>query len=236
MVARTPSVLPPGYLSLDEAIDRVDPGVLRDEGSDKERREFDKYLALNMSAILKTHTVPTSIYAEVQRRRRLRSAFERVCELCAYGRVPSALLLDDFTVRRGVPTKFWLDERLSTDMHLTGRAMINQHAFSGRTGWVIVDAAALDVALATRREPTPAGSSGKRKPPIPDPALRRWWKGYVKSYHDPDTRPSTKEQREAATAAFPNNAPPLEKTMQALRADKATPSEWRVAGRRPKSD
>src|SRR5947209_2118398 len=123
MVASKPSVLPPGYLLLDEAIDRIDPGVLRDKGSDKERQDFDKYLDENMAAIIATRTVPEPIYGEGVRRKRRKTAFQRLSALCAYGKVPSALLLDDFTVRATIPTKFWLDEWLSTDMCSTGRTL-----------------------------------------------------------------------------------------------------------------
>jgi hypothetical protein len=151
MVASKPRVLPPGFLSLEEAMDRVDPGVLQDKGTEEERQDFDKFLAVNLSDVLKHLTVPHSIYVEGVRRVRRKTAFQRVSELCAFGRVPSALLLDDFTVRAGVPSKFWLDERFSTEMCSTGRTVVkkprNEYAISEPTGWVMIDAYAFDAAL-----------------------------------------------------------------------------------------
>lgn len=160
MVASKPGVLPSGYLSIDDALDRIDPGVLRDKGSDKERQEFENYLGLNIAAIVATRTVPEPIYREGARRVRRKAAFRRLVALCAYGKVPSALLLDNFTVRAGVPAKFWLDERFSIEMCATGRATMeepwSQYAHPGPSGWVIVDVDALDAAL--------LADSGRKKP------------------------------------------------------------------------
>jgi hypothetical protein len=87
----------------DDAMDRVDPGVFRDVGTDKERQEFEAFISLDKFSIDERGTVlaSASIHEEHARRARRRTAFGRVREQCAYGKVPSALLLDDFTVRVG---------------------------------------------------------------------------------------------------------------------------------------
>jgi hypothetical protein len=86
----------------------------------------------------------------------------------------------------------------------------------------------------------PAGAAEakqKARRRVPRKELRQWWTTeYLPLHPEPDKRPSVETQRKDAAAAFPGYAPPNERTMQNLRADKDTPSDWREPGRRPKLD
>jgi hypothetical protein len=96
MVAGTPPVLPPGYMSLFQAIDCIDPGVLQ-KGNDQARKDADRFLnGMDWVAVTQhgPPEVPQPVYDEICRRVRRRNAFDRVRDLCAWGTVPSALLPD----------------------------------------------------------------------------------------------------------------------------------------------
>jgi hypothetical protein len=86
--------------------------------------------------------------------------------------------------------------------------------------------------------PAKATETKQKAPPrVPFQKLLGWWtKEYLPRYPDPDKRPNVAKQQNDAAAAFPDHAPPTARTMQHLRANKATPPEWRDVGRRPTSD
>jgi hypothetical protein len=92
------------------------------------------------------------------------------------------------------------------------------------------------VGLSPELELPKAGSKRSSALPIPPGHLLKWWLDeLLKEHPDPDKRPTVAAQYEAAKARFPNYAPPTVEQMQGLRAHPDTPSEWREAGRRPKS-
>ncbi len=158
MVAGTPRVLPPGYMSLWQAMDCIDPGVLQ-EGSSQARQDADRFLtAANWAAVANGEALiaPGPVYEELDRRARRREAFRRVCELCAYGAVPSALLLGNFTRRQGIPPDNWLGDRLADEMRSTGRTTVGDRPRCV-SGWVMIDAAAFRAAVARDRAKPPNG-------------------------------------------------------------------------------
>ncbi len=172
MAQRTPPVMPPGYMSLWQAIDCIDPGALQD-GTRQERQDADQFLAaVNWGAVanVETRMVPPPVYEELSRRARYRNAFQRVCELCAYGAVPSALLLDNFARRQGIPPENWLSDRLAADMRSTGRTTIGDRPLC-ISGWVMIDAAAFRAAVAPTSTNPPNGELAAGAPDPLGPAV-----------------------------------------------------------------
>jgi hypothetical protein len=154
MAAAIPPGLPPGYMSVFQAMEYVDPGFLADIGTDEDRREFEKFVSMSKGQTDRDGNVlaPPAVYDEFVRRRRRREAYNRICELCAYGTVPSALLLDDFTVRAGISSIFWLNERFSAKIRETGRSPVREprskYSVDGPSGWVMIDTVGFRTAIA----------------------------------------------------------------------------------------
>jgi hypothetical protein len=163
MVAGIPPVLPPGYISLFQAIDCVDPGALQ-KGTDRARKDPDRFLeSLDWVAVAQQGIadVPQLVLDEISRRVRRRNAFGRIRDLCAWGTVPSVLLPDDFSWshRIRIPPANWLDDRLSAELHDTGRTTIGDRP-SRVSGWVMIDVAAFRAAMDVASPQPSIGTGG----------------------------------------------------------------------------
>jgi hypothetical protein len=180
MVASGPPLLPSGWLSIDDALNLIAGPMFGAEWTGEEHRAAIEVHDMITKAIAKHNDrgrecfakgkkspkfKPPSLPPQLKNAASRRSqAFKRLCGLCAYGVVPSALLLDDFTVTRGIPTRNWLDQRMSAEMYSTGRSKVAVDPLETYThpGWLLIDSEGLRRAVNGFPDAAPRLRSSKR--------------------------------------------------------------------------
>jgi hypothetical protein len=178
-----PSIVPYGFLLIEDAIDRAGKRLLPDEWTGDERDLFER-----VAQRWRVRNLPKKAKAEfrenLERREKACSTLRR---LCAWGVVTSVIWRDDNTRGPRIPIANWYDDQKSTDMCRTGRGRVIDEYSAARdvTGWVLIDQASLDAALS-------ADSTAAEGNLLPNEAEGNAADGVAAEAHAMPARPSPK--------------------------------------------